>query len=563
MYLEYYGLVKEPFHITPDPEFLYLSPSHKKALGVILSDVENRAGLMMITGGVGLGKTTILRAAMQQFDKERIKTVLVFNPCISYSELLKLIYEELGLGFHRGDNQFQAIQRLHLALIEDYQSGNNVILVIDEAQNMPVDTLENLMTLSELETNNHKLIQIALVGQHPELDNLLNRDALRQLKRRIAHRVMLDKLTKKESIDYIGHRLKIASAVRSSPFTESAIDQIVKHCEGVPRCINITCDNALVSGFGSSQNPIRPALVREVIDDLEGRQRGLWKRWVMAPISLLLLLASLFLYLYLSGSDLASKGFRGTSVSSQEKGNVTTPPLKPREAPHKAATSSTMGLTSEQNQVEARSEPPSVTKPGAASTSIVPGQQSASSRGATETLEPSQPSSTAPLDSAKRIGLHPIFSLESKPEPIAQTVPPPEEMPTKLEAMLPATDAGSASLPRGSVPEPGVPSKRALPTQEESTVQTAPVAKAKSETESSKSAGLDANRGAAEEPYAKSAGAGSQALPNMKTDAQTSHVAPSTSAGNNPQEKHDPPDPSDIIDWLIEKRAKGKGSRAK
>lgn len=525
MYLEYYGLIKEPFHITPDLEFLYLSPSHKKALGVILSDVGNRAGLMMITGGVGLGKTTILRAAMQQFDKERIRTVLVFNPCISYSELVRLIYEELGLEFHKGDHQFQAIQRLHLALIEDYQRGNNVILVIDEAQNMPVDTLENLMALSDLETNNEKLMQITLVGQQPELDNLLNTDALRQLKQRITHRATLDKLTKKESIDYIGHRLKIASAVRSFPFTKSAIDQIVKHCEGVPRCINIICDNALVSGFGSSQNPIKPSLVREVIDDLEGRQRGPWKKWVMAPISLLLL-ASLFLYSYLSGRDYASKEFRGPSVSSQKKGNVTTPLVKTRETPHKTAISSTVGLAPEPNRIEARSESPSPTKPGAASTSIVPVQQSVSSRGANETLKPSQPSSTASVDGAKR------------------------------------TDAGSALLPHGSVPKPGVPSKRELPVQEESPIQTAPVAKASSETESSRSAGTVVDHGGAEKPYGKSVATGTQALPAMKTDDQTSHAAPSTSERHKPLEKHDSPDPSDIIDWLIEKRAKGKGSGA-
>jgi len=118
MYLEYYGLLKEPFHITPDPEFLYLSPSHKEALGVILFGVENRAGFMMITGGVGLGKTTVLRSAMQQFDRECVKTVLVFNPCLTYRELIRLIYEELGLEVPDGEDQFQLIQRLHLALIE-------------------------------------------------------------------------------------------------------------------------------------------------------------------------------------------------------------------------------------------------------------------------------------------------------------------------------------------------------------------------------------------------------------------------------------------------------------
>jgi general secretion pathway protein A len=296
MYLDFYGFLKRPFHITPDPEFLYLSPSHKEALGVILYGVENGAGFMMISGAVGLGKTTILRSAMQRFDRERIKTVLVFNPCVSYRELLRVICEELGLEFSDVEDQFQLIQRLHLALIAEYKQGNTVVLVIDEAQNMPVETLENLRMLSNLETSKDKLLQVILIGQQPELGNLLNSTALRQLKQRVAHRATLVNLTYQESIEYIHHRLRLASGRKQCPFTKSAIKTIARHCAGVPRCINIICDNALVTGYGSGQNPIKPKLVREVIHDLNGQDRRSWKRWLLASIGMLLFIAA-FVYL--------------------------------------------------------------------------------------------------------------------------------------------------------------------------------------------------------------------------------------------------------------------------
>lgn len=295
MYLDFYGFRKRPFHITPDPDFLYLSRSHKEALGVILYGVQNGAGFMMVSGAVGLGKTTILRSAMQRFDHERIKTVLVFNPCVSYKELLQVICEELGLDLTHVEDQFELIQRLHRALIDEYKQGNNVVLIIDEAQNMPVETLENLRMLSNLETSKDKLIQVILIGQQPELGNLLNSTSLRQLKQRIAHRATLVNLSYRESIDYIHHRLHLASGRKKCPFTKAAIKLIARHCAGVPRCINIVCDNALVTGYGSGQNPIKPKLVKEVIRDLNGRVRSSWKRWLMASMGLLLF-AGVFLF---------------------------------------------------------------------------------------------------------------------------------------------------------------------------------------------------------------------------------------------------------------------------
>jgi general secretion pathway protein A len=561
MYLEYYGLRKEPFHITPDPEFLYLSPSHKEALGVIVYGVENRAGFMMITGGVGLGKTTILRSAIQQFDSERIKTVLVFNPCISYADLVKLIYEELGLGLREGDDPFQIIQGLHLALIEEYKRGNHVILIIDEAQNMPVETLENLRMLSNLETNKDKLIQIILVGQQPELDHLLNTDALRQLKQRISHRATLVKLTKKESADYIRHRLNIALAVKKSPFTKAASNQIVNHCDGVPRCINIVCNNALVSGYGSSQNPIKPALVREVIGDLEGRQTRSWKRWVLLPIALVLL-ASLLLYFYAPGKIFSLKGLRGTTAVSREQAEVTRPPDKPQDSPQKTATSGAVERASGPSRMETRPQSTSPAKPDAASSSGVPGQPSGASPGAAGTSQPSQPSSSASVEGVRGTGSRPSSPLESKPESKAVAVAPPEKRPAKPETVVPGTDSALVLPSQGSVPGPGVSTKQEALPLEKSAVATVLPAKAPPATEASNSASAMVEPGAAEKLDEKPVGASTQVPPAMKTEAQPSRATPSTAALDKPSEKAGSPDPSEIIDWLIEKRAKGKGSGA-
>ena len=561
MYLEYYGLRKEPFHITPDPEFLYLSPSHKEALGVIVYGVENRSGFMMITGGVGLGKTTILRSAMQQFDSERIKTILVFNPCISYADLVKLIDEELGLGLREGDDPFQVIQGVHLALIEEFKRGNHVILIIDEAQNMPVDTLENLRMLSNLETNKDKLLQIILVGQQPELDNLLNTDALRQLKQRISHRATLVKLTKKESADYIRHRLGIALAVKKSPFTKAAINQIVNHCDGVPRCINIVCNNALVSGYGSSQNPIKPALVREVIGDLEGRLTSSWKRWVLVPIALVLL-ASLLVYFYATGRVFSLKGSRGTAAVSREPAEVTPPPGKPQDSPQQRATTGVVERVFEPSRVETRPQSTSPAKPDAASSSPVPGQPSGASPGAGAMSKPAQPSSSASVEGAGRTGASPSPPLESKPGPKAGAVQPSDKRPVKLETLAPVTDSASAVPSQGSVAGPGVAAKQQGRPLEQSPVPTAPPAKAQPATEASKSARTVVDPGAAEKLEEKLVGTATQAPPAMKPDVQPGRATPSTAAVDKPAEKPGSPDPSEIIDWLIEKRAKGKGSGA-
>jgi general secretion pathway protein A len=275
MYLEFYNLKKEPFQVTPDPEFIYLSESHKEALASIIYGTEQKKGFIAITGAVGVGKTTVLRlylASLQDHPDWHVKTIYALNPNVTFQGLLKTIYRELGVRLTTKDTS-EMVNRLHRILVKEYKDGNNVVLIIDEAQNMPVETLENLRMLSNLETATDKLVQIVLVGQ-PELDETLNRYELRQLKQRIAVRALISPLTIRESREYITHRLQKAGSGDGHVFTEGALRAIVNHGQGIPRAINIVCDNSLITGFGYQEKPVTVRVVREVLRDLGGERRG-------------------------------------------------------------------------------------------------------------------------------------------------------------------------------------------------------------------------------------------------------------------------------------------------
>src|SRR4030066_165525 len=226
MYQDYYHLKKEPFHITPDPEFLFLSPSHKQALGSIVYGVRNKKGFVVITGEVGGGKTTILRSYLEGVAKQKTKVIYIFNTNVSFKNLLKTIYKELGLDAKTGDI-VEMLNDLYQILMEEYKEGNIVLLIVDEAQNMPMETLENLRMLSNLETSKDKLLQIVLIGQY-EFEQTLNQYSLRQVKQRIAIRSTIIPFTKKESMAYIKHRLRKASANNNQVFTKGALRAIVK-----------------------------------------------------------------------------------------------------------------------------------------------------------------------------------------------------------------------------------------------------------------------------------------------------------------------------------------------
>ncbi len=268
MYLSYYGLHREPFHITPDPAFLFESPSHREAYAAISYGVTQRKGFIAVTGEVGTGKTTILRAYLKTLDLAQMQTFYVYSPDLTFIELLQMLLVELGEA-PQEQSASAMLRQIQLKLIQLYEQGRGMLLVIDEAQNMPVETLEKLRTLSNLETTEDKLIQIVMVGQ-PEFDERLNLHQLRQLKQRIAVRATLRTLTAAESVAYVRHRFELAGGSFEGILAPGAIRALVRHAKGSPRALNILCDNILLAGFGAEQRPIRATLVNEVARDLAG-----------------------------------------------------------------------------------------------------------------------------------------------------------------------------------------------------------------------------------------------------------------------------------------------------
>lgn len=268
MYLEFYGLRKALFQITPDPDFLFLSPSHKVALGAIIYGIEERQGFVVITGEVGLGKTTILRSYLERVDPHQLRTICIFNANVSFEGLLKTLYAEFDLEY-RADDLFESVKQLHSMLIQEYDQGRNVALIIDEAQNMPIETLSNLLMLSNLETSTEKLLQIVLIGQ-PEFENTLNRPELRQLKQRLVIHEKIDALTLQESLAYIHHRLDKVKTHTEPIFHHKAEALLIKASRGTPRVLNTLCTNALIAGVGYQEKPVSARTVKQVTDNLLG-----------------------------------------------------------------------------------------------------------------------------------------------------------------------------------------------------------------------------------------------------------------------------------------------------
>jgi len=295
MYASYYKLRKEPFHITPDPEFLFLSPSHKEALGSIIYGVGHKKGFIQITGEVGVGKTTILRSYLEDIDRSKLKILYVFNSNVSFHGLLKTMFRELGI-IDLTNDPVEMVNQLHFRLIEEYQQGITVVLIIDEAQNMPVETLESIRMLSNLETSTDKLIQIVFSGQ-PEFERKLELKELRQLRQRIAVKTTINPLTQEESRDYILHRLTKVGSGNASLFTKGALLKIVREARGIPRVINILCENAFITAMGYRQGRITSRIANEVVADFAGKKgsRAL-KISLTSLVAVLAILAAVFIY---------------------------------------------------------------------------------------------------------------------------------------------------------------------------------------------------------------------------------------------------------------------------
>lgn len=267
MYLEYFGLKEYPFNITPDPRFLYYSEHHREAFDHLIYGIENRKGFIELTGEVGSGKTTLCRAVLASLGGQ-VETALILNPSLNDSQLLRAILNDFGLSV-KGRDRLAYIETLNRFLLERHNEDVNVAVLIDEAQDLSPQVMEQIRLLSNLETDQHKLIQIVLCGQ-PELKERLSRPDLRQLRQRITVRYHLPPLTVEETGEYVAHRLSVAGANGALHFDQGAIREVFRYAKGSPRLINAVSDNALIAGYVARTRAIDAGCVKKAIRQLEG-----------------------------------------------------------------------------------------------------------------------------------------------------------------------------------------------------------------------------------------------------------------------------------------------------
>ena len=271
MYEAFFSLEDAPFVLTPDPRFLLRSKGHHEILGTLLYGITSQKGLMALIGEVGTGKTTLCRTLLREIPRD-VQSALVLNPHLSDIELVGTILDDLGIE-RRGSTKGELMTALSQHLLAAGSEGKTVVVILDEAQQMSVDALEQIRILSTLETATRKLLQIVLSGQ-PELEEKLKQRELRQLDQRIGIRCYLKPLSKKDTFRYVEHRMRIAGLPGALPFTRAAMARIYAHSLGIPRVINMVCDRALMAAFSARAHEINPALVKAAIKNLQGESRG-------------------------------------------------------------------------------------------------------------------------------------------------------------------------------------------------------------------------------------------------------------------------------------------------
>lgn len=297
MYTKYFGFNEKPFTLTPNPRFIYLSRNHKEAFAHLLYGINNHYGFIELIGEVGTGKTTVLRTLLSQLNDEHYRSALIFNPCLSGIELLRSINQEFGID---ASSEFanELLAELNRFLLQENSNGRTIILVIDEAQNLQPDVLEQVRLISNLETENDKLIQIVLAGQ-PELEALLYRPDLRQLNQRIAVRYRLRSMNQEETRAYIRHRMEVAGETGGVSFSRFAIKWIYLYTRGVPRMINILCDRALLIAYGDECRTVSAAIVSRAIKEIlnlpQGRRLSMFRAGAaIAAAAVMVALATVF-----------------------------------------------------------------------------------------------------------------------------------------------------------------------------------------------------------------------------------------------------------------------------
>jgi general secretion pathway protein A len=264
MYTQFYGFAEKPFNVTPDPKFLYLTASHREALAAMLYGVTERRGYIAITGEVGTGKTTLIYTLLNQLS-DKVQAVCVFHTAVTFDQLLRTILFELNLP---GNGDKDELLRVFKTYLREQLAHDKIIaLIIDEAQNLPSEVLEEIRLLSNLETEKEKLLQIVFVGQ-PEFERKLDSEHLRQLKQRIVIRRTIPPLIEKEITEYIEHRLKLVGSASAEVFTAEALSLICTYSQGMPRTINTICDNAFLIGYGMGKKKIDRQIILELLRDM-------------------------------------------------------------------------------------------------------------------------------------------------------------------------------------------------------------------------------------------------------------------------------------------------------
>jgi general secretion pathway protein A len=331
MYQKHFGLTERPFSIAPDPRFLYMSQQHREALAHLLYGVGEGGGFVQLTGEVGTGKTTICRCLLEQLP-EHVNLALILNPRVTAQELLASLCDELQIQYAKDTTSIKALTDvLNAYLLDGHSRGQRTVLMIDEAQNLSAEALEQVRLLTNLETTREKLLQIILVGQ-PELRSLLARDELRQLSQRITARYHLQPISRVETAAYVRHRLQVCGASESI-FSEEAIDLIQKLSSGVPRLINVLCDRAMLGAFVEGKRKVDAIIVRraagEVMPEegLSAPAHPVWP-WMVAVVAAAAIGLSVFLAFYGGSkapvlSPVASEApseYRGSSPDSAQAG---------------------------------------------------------------------------------------------------------------------------------------------------------------------------------------------------------------------------------------------------
>ena len=312
MYEEYYGFTEKPFSLTPDPKFLFKSESHANAFELLQYAVRRREGFVVVTGDIGTGKTTLCRALLEQIDRNTF-TALVLNPFLSEEDLLKLILQDFGVvsredvkrGRLANVSKQELIETIYDFLLSLLPLRASAVLIIDEAQNLPMPVLEQIRILSNLETDKDKLLQIVLVGQL-NLNPLLKAPQMRQLDQRVSIRYQLRPLSRDEVAAYVSHRLTVAGASASVTFHSKALDMMHRRTQGIPRLINLVCDRALLAAYSGRTNRISAEMVLHAVESLEiADERPGRVTWLRRKASAAVLAAGASVSLGMAASSLA------------------------------------------------------------------------------------------------------------------------------------------------------------------------------------------------------------------------------------------------------------------